>query len=67
MPLRSLKRSSPCGALTVGVGVDEDAEVAVATGAAEATWVADATEVSDDELPHNSRTADETGWARSPN
>ena len=60
MPLRSLKRSSPCGALTVGVA-DDDAVAAGVAGAA------DATEISDEELPHNSRTADETGWVRSPN
>src|ERR1700739_1913909 len=59
MPLRSLKRSSPCGALTVGVA-DGDAVAAGVAGAAEAT------EISDEELPHNSRTADETGWVRSP-
>ena len=60
MPLRSLKRSSPCGALTAG------AAVVAATVVAAATEVAGGTEVSDDELPHNSRTADETGWVRSP-
>ena len=34
-----------------------------AIGVAEATEVAEASDVSDDELPHNSRTVGETGWA----
>jgi hypothetical protein len=57
VPLRSLKRSSPCGALVLVAG----AEVVVA----DAT-VADPTDVSDDALPHNSWIAGETGWLRSP-
>jgi hypothetical protein len=48
MPLRSLKRSSDGGATAFGVCVEA---AAATTGAAEATGT---TEVSDDELPHNS-------------
>ena len=71
VPLRSLKRSSPCDARAAEIGVDE--AVAVATGlvagVAEATWVATATgvedagtsDVSEPELPHNFRTVEETG------
>ena len=44
----------------VCAGVAPASEVAAATG------VAAATEVSDEELPHNSRTAGETGSVRSP-
>ena len=57
MPLRSLKRSSPCGALALAAGVE--------VVAAEAT-VAEPTDVSDDASPHNSWIAGETGWVRSP-
>jgi hypothetical protein len=47
--------------------VADAAEVADATGVAGATVAADATDIAGEELPHNSRTADETGWVRSPN
>ena len=61
MPSRSLKRSSGCGGRTLGVCAEaDDTEVAGATDAAGAT------EVSDEELPHNSRTADDSGSVRSP-
>ena len=52
--MRSLKRSSGCGARTVGVrvGSEEIGEVIVTDVGA--TDVAGATDVSDDELPHNS-------------
>jgi hypothetical protein len=56
VPLRSLKRSSGCGARTFGVCAESGG-----TEAAIVTEVALATEVSDEELPHNSRTAGETG------
>ena len=60
MPLRSLKRSSDCGGPAFGAR----GEIAEATtGAAE---FAGATEASDEEFPHNSCTAGETGCARSP-
>src|SRR4029077_16911917 len=56
VPLRSLNRSSRPGGRTSGVCPDsDDAGVADATA-----------EVSDDELPHNSCTAGEIGWVRSP-
>ena len=51
MPLRSLNRSSPCGALTLEVSL---------AGAALAT------DVSEDDSPHNLWIAGETGWDRSP-
>src|ERR1700716_69360 len=56
VPLRSLKRSSGWSARTLGVCTESGR-----TEAAPATEVALATEVSDEELPHNSRTAGETG------
>ena len=67
VPLRSLKRSSPCEVRAAEIGIDD--AVAVATGVAEATWVVAATgvevagrsEVSEPELPHNFRTVEETG------
>src|SRR3954470_24445831 len=64
MPARSLKRSRRCGARSSGVCVND--AVALATEVAGATGVAGATEVSEDELPDNSRTVDEIGWVRSP-
>ena len=54
-PLRSLKRSSRPGARTSGVCPDKDGVV-----------VADATDVNDEPLPHNSCTAGEIGCVRSP-
>ena len=70
VPLRSLKRSSGCGARTVGVCVNAVVaaalEVAGATDVAVALEVAGATEVSDEELPHNSLTTGEIGSDRSP-
>jgi hypothetical protein len=57
-PLRSLKRSSGCGARTLGCA--DEAEGAVLSG------VADATDTSEEELLHNSRTAGETGCDLSP-
>src|SRR5437016_732625 len=53
VPLRSLNRSSGCGARTVGVCEESDA-------------FAVARDVSDEPLPHNSCTAADTGCARSP-
>src|SRR4051794_6735435 len=50
VPLRSLNRSSGCGARTLGVCGESDA-------------FAVATEVSDEPLPHNSCTAADTGCA----
>src|SRR5438445_12937911 len=61
MPLRSLKRSSGCGARTSGVRPESCVPELAGT-----TEFAGATEVSDDELPHNSCTAGEIGWERSP-
>src|SRR5271169_3405513 len=60
MPARSLKRSSvpPLAGFTGTDGMD--------AADATATELAGLSEVSDEELPHNSRTACETGWARSP-
>ena len=52
MPLGSLKRSSGPGARTSGVLPD--------------SAVTEAAVVSDEELPHNSCTAGEIGWVRSP-
>jgi len=51
VPLRSLNRSSGCGARTAGFCDNAD--------------VAEATEVNEEELPHNSRTVEETGSVRS--
>ena len=51
VPLRSLKRSSLPGGRTSGVYPDK---------------AADATEVNDEDLPHNSCTAGEIGWLLSP-
>src|SRR2546430_11118586 len=61
MPLRSLKRSSGCSARTSGVRPESCVPELAGT-----TEFAGATEVSDDELPHNSCTAGEIGWERSP-
>ena len=55
VPLRSLKRSSRPGARISGVCPDKDGVV-----------VADATDVNDEPLPHNSCTAGEIGCVRSP-
>src|SRR5258707_15726477 len=63
VPLRSLKRSSRPGARTSGVCPDGNV---VAAFDATDTEVAGATEVSEEPLPHNSRTAGEIGSARSP-
>ena len=58
MPKRSLNRSSRPGARTSGLLVGSEA-----MGLATETVVG---VVSDDELPHNSCTAGEIGWLRSP-
>ena len=44
MPLRSLKRSSDCGALTLGACAEFTDAIGLAV----------ATEVNDEEFPHNS-------------
>ena len=67
MPLRSLKRSSGCGARTSGVRPQSG--VTALAGATEfvgATEVAGATGVRDAGLPHNSCTPGEIGCERSP-
>src|SRR5258706_12605380 len=58
VPLRSLKRSSGPGARASGVWLT--------AGPASAAGAAFATDVSDEFLPHNSRTVGEIGCARSP-
>ena len=57
-PLRSLNRSSGCGGRTVGCTGEVEAAVLIG--------VTEGTDVSDEELPHNSRTAGETGCDLSP-
>src|SRR3981189_716809 len=66
MPLRSLKRSSRCGARMVGVRAESaDTKFALASAGTDPTGGAGITEVSDAEAPHNFWTVGETGWVRS--